>query len=403
MQRNKFCFRKKNSFFFYKSAELESIVEGQKEQISVLQNISERVRYMSEHTDGNPFINVITSGWIWRFFNAQYWAKLVEEETKVLVSYQTKLLEVHFWQFMQYKVTPVIVVSVLLVGITGNGLLLTIFVRHKETRTLANSMLINLTVVDFVALVVNVCVDYLRVIMRWQLGMLLCKLLFFFSFLLIAISNYSVAMISVQRFVAVRQLSSLALFHQSQKTKYVFIAIVWGIGFILSVPHGVAPSSRKETCNAFSLGNASTIITVDLITLCVVPLLITAAFSGLTAYRIRRSAREIPGEATGHQQLKHSRMVSSTVLVALTVLFVVSYTPLFLYNFLNLVVHISVPFSENTLITIVLFYLRYVNSCLNPVVLFVLSKRYRRYIKRYCGQGEVQTATNSGSSTETSL
>ena len=92
----------------------------------------------------------------------------------MLVYYQTTLLEVHFWQFMQYKVMPVIVTIVLVVGITGNGLLLTIFVRHKETRTIANSVLINLTDVVLISLVVNVLVDYLLTNMSWQLGLLVC-------------------------------------------------------------------------------------------------------------------------------------------------------------------------------------------------------------------------------------
>ena len=146
-------------------------------------------------------------------------------------------------------------------------------------------------------------------------------------------------------------------------------------------------------CNVASSGNASTMFTGDFITLCVVPLFITAVFSGLTAYRIRRSAREIPGEATGQQQLQHSRMVSSTVLFALTVLFVASYTPNFLFPFLHSVVEISLSFSE--LISLITNYLRFVNCCLNPIVLFVLSKRHRSYIKRYCGQRKVELTAQS--------
>jgi len=42
---------------------------------------------------------------------------------------------------------------------------------------------------------------------------------------------------------------------------------------------------------------------------------------------------------------------------------------------------------------VVTYCLRFVNCCLNPIVLFVMTKRYRGYIKRYCGQREVQPAT----------
>jgi len=321
----------------------------------------------------------------------------------VLVLYQTELYDVQYWQFLTYKVAPVILAIYLVVGITGNGLLLTIFVRHKETRTLANSMLINLTVVDFISLVINVLFDYLLVIALLNFSFSVCKLFYFFTYSLLTVSTYSVAMISVQRFVAVTQPSSLAWYHQSQKTKYFLTAIVWCLGLILSVPHGVSANSRNDTCNAVSQENASSTLTVDLITPCVVPLLIIAVFSGLTAYRIRRSAREIPGEATGQEQLQHSRMVSSTVLFALTVVFVVSITPYFLFTFLTFEVCFSVPFWNCFLAYTITYHLRFVNCCLNPIVLFVLSKRYRGYIKRFCGQRKVQRATSSGSSKETSL
>jgi hypothetical protein len=195
--------------------------------------------------------------------------------------------------------------------------------------------------------------------------------------------------------VAVRQLPSFAWYHQSQKTKYVLIAIVWCLGLILSVSHAAAAYGEYEMCNAASSGNASTIFTGDLLTFCVVALLITAVFSGLSAYRIRRSAREIPGEATGQQQLQHSRMVSSTVLFALTFLFVVSYAPSLLFAFLPSVVDISISFNEFLLISLITNYLRFVNCCLNPIVLFVMSKRYRSYIKRYCGQRKVELTAQS--------
>jgi gastrin-releasing peptide receptor len=388
--------------FFNKFSVFENSAWNQKELVNLLQNISEKVGNMSEHKDGNPFINVIKSGRIWRFIDTQYWEKELEKENNLLVLIQTSLHALQNWHNFSFKVAPVIVAIVLVVGITGNGLMLTIFVRHEETRTLANSMLINLTVVDFLSLVVNVLLEYLHLILSWQFSWLGCKLFFFSSYLLFAVSTYSVAMISVQRFVAVRQLPSFAWCHQSEKSKYVLIATVWGIGCVLSVPHGVAALIDNDKCMAVNVHEPSPLHTADLITFCVVPLLITAVFSVLTSYRIRQSAREIPGEATGQEQLQHRRMVSSTVLFALTVIFVVSYAPYFLFVFLISVSGISVSWAKYALINPITYSLRFVNCCLNPIVLFVLSKRYRGYIKRYFGHGG--TASNkSGSSIETSL
>jgi hypothetical protein len=169
------------------------------------------------------------------------------------------------------------------------------------------------------------------------------------------------------------------------------------------VPRAITAHIKNEICKDVSFDDSVPVYSAELITFCVVPLLITAAFSGLTAYRIRRSIRRIPGEATGQGQFKHNRMVSSTVLFALTALFVVSYAPFYFFNFLVFVVNINVTTWEITLVTEVTFFLRFVNCCLNPIVLFVMSKRYRGYIERYCGQREVQPATSSGRSRQTSL
>jgi hypothetical protein len=370
--------------FFYNSSVMEINVGKHKELVNLLKNILETVGNMSEHKDGNPFINAITSGNTSRFFDAQYWAKQLDQETQVFVKYQTELRSVQDDEFLMYTATPVTMAAVLVVGMTGNGVMLTVFVRHKETRTIANCMLINLTVVDLVSLFVNLVLDYLRWITAWQFGWLGCKIFSFFSYLLFAVSTYSVAMISVQRFVAVRQLPSLAWCHWSNKTKYVLIATVWGIGIILNVYHAVIAEIDKTYCQKSASKDIGLVDTVDLITSCLVPLLITAVFSILTAYRIRQSAREIPGEATGQEQLKHNRMVSSNVLVALTVLFVVSYAPDFLLNYLTFQLKISVTKWTYTLVNMITYHLRFLNCCLNPIVLFVMTKRYRGYIKIHC-------------------
>jgi gastrin-releasing peptide receptor len=388
---------------FNLSSVWETIVLEQNEVVSVVKNCSERAGNMSKHREENPFIKAITSSNISRFLDADYWADRIQEETHVLQTQQTNLSVLQQDDFVQYKLKAVIMAIVLLVGMAGNGLLLTIFIRHKETRTLPNSMLINLTVVDCVSLVLNLLLEYFRVTVPWQIGLLACKLFFFFRYVFVGVSTYSVVMISFQRFVAVKGLHSLAWCHQGKKAKYFLIAAVWALGVILSVPHALIADINRALCSEISRHNFGPVCTADLILFCVVPLITAAAFSGVTAYRIRRSIRRMPGEATGHEQLKHNRMVSSNVLVALVVLFVVSYTPDFLFKFLTIQAGITLPDWQFNLVNVITYYLRFVNCCLNPIVLFVMSARYRGYIKRYCGQRKTQPASKSESSIETTL
>lgn len=393
----------KEMYFFNQSSVWEIIVAQQEKLVSLLTNSFERAVNMSQQNAENAFTKVMTSSNISRLLDAQYWENLVEDETQALQELKTYLPGLRHDQFVRCTLKPVITAIVLVVGIAGNGLLLTIFMRHKETRTLANSMLINLTAVDCVSLVVNLLLEYLRVITPWQFGLLGCKLFFYFRYVFIGVSVYSVVMISVQRFAAVKQVPSLVWCHQGKKTKYVLLATVWGLGFILSVPHAIVANLDRTLCYELSFRNFGPVSIVDLIAFCAVPVIIAAVFSGLTAYRIRRSIRRIPGEATGQGHMKHNRMVSANVLVALVVLFVASYTPDFLLKFLTTQVGITVPAWKFNLINLITYYLRFVNCCLNPIVLFVMSARYRGYIKRYCGQSKTQPASKSESSTETTL
>jgi hypothetical protein len=80
-------------------------------------------------------------------------------------------------------------------------------------------------------------------------------------------------------------------------------------------------------------------------------------------------------------------MVSSTVLYALMVLFVVSNVPFFLFLYLKFVENIKVTGWAFALVNVVTYCLRFANCCLNPIVLLVMTKRYREYIRNGVDRG----------------
>jgi hypothetical protein len=122
---------------------------------------------------------------------------------------------------------------------------------------------------------------------------------------------------------------------------------------------------------------------------CIVPVILVAVFSWLTAARIRRSAGSISGEGAGQERLRHNRIVSSAVLTALAAVFVISYTPLFIYGFLCFQLNIM-PMSvrQHLIVTVVTYYLTFLNCCFNHLVLLVMSKCFRDYAKEYICCGE---------------
>ncbi|PNF34681.1 hypothetical protein B7P43_G05466 [Cryptotermes secundus] len=382
----------------------DGIVRAFMEMKNFLMTRLERAENLSEYFEANVFLNGIVPNHTARFLDVLYWRDEVKAAEGTIHRYEGYRSKAQGNQII-IKSKRIITVIVFAVGITGNGLLLMIFIRHKETRTLPNSMLINLTVVDCVSLVVNLILEYARVTTCWSFGLLVCKLYYLLRYVLIGVSTYSVVMISVQRFMAVAQTSSTSKCYLGKKTKYVHIAIVWGLGFVLSVPHSVVANLNRGLCYELSFENYGPVSTSDLVMVCLIPVITVAVFSGLTAARIRRSVRNIPGEGTGLKHTTHHGMVSSSILVALVVLFVVSYTPDFLYKFLITEVHIQTTDWDFNTLNLVTYYLRFVNCCLNPLVLFVMSKRYRTYIKRdaFCGDRKAQPGSKSETITETVL
>jgi hypothetical protein len=382
----------------------EAILGATKEIKNLLVIRLARAMNLSKDIEENDFLNVTVTNHTARFFDVSNCKHELRKAEAEIPKYKEELSNRQGDQII-IKVKRIITVIVFAVGITGNGLLLMVFIRHKQTRTLPNSMLINLTVVDCLSLIVNLILEYVRASTCWSFGLPLCKLYYLLRYVLIGVSTYSVVMISVQRFMVVAQTSSTAKCYLGKRTKYVHIAIVWALGFIVSVPHSVVANLNRGLCYELSFESYGPVSTSDLVMVCLIPVVTVSVFSGLAAHRIRISVRNIPGEGTGLKQATHTRMVSSSILVALVVLFLVSYTPDFMYKFLTTQVHIWATNQQFNTINLITYYLRFVNCCLNPLVLFVMSTRYRAYIKRdvLCGDRKALPGSKSQTTTETSL
>jgi hypothetical protein len=81
---------------------------------------------------------------------------------KLVIDYNETKVEIHSmndsslrrepeeFQLFNYYIDPALYLVVLIVGLIGNGILLFIFVRHREIRTRFNIMIISLVVCDLV-------------------------------------------------------------------------------------------------------------------------------------------------------------------------------------------------------------------------------------------------------------
>jgi hypothetical protein len=149
----------------------------------------------------------------------------------------------------------------------------------------------------------------------------------------------------------------------------LFVCVLWIAGCVPKV----IEFSIKMGLRAWAMRN--------LVLYCVIPVLCMATFYVMTSWRLKQSVRKIPGESVRHGRARNARVRSSNVLIALVAVFVVSYTPIQLFRFIELWFYGGGYLFDY--VDVIAYSLLSLNSCFNPVALYVASGTFRKYYNRY--------------------
>ncbi|PSN55486.1 hypothetical protein C0J52_02604 [Blattella germanica] len=309
-------------------------------------------------------------------------------------------------------INPLFIAILLTVGLIGNILLLSIFIKYKDMRTIANFMIINLTVTDCISLLINLPAAYIRSTSYWH-DVMRCRGFHYIRIVVVIVSTYSIVMISLQRYLAVKIFSKDGCCTIGNRIKTFIMALsVWVFGLLYSIPRIMESSIEQEMCADVSEEILPIIVSIDFVFICILPSVLIVALSAFTASNIKTSALNVPGERTGQQQLKKDRMLSAHVLTGLAVLFVISYFPYFIFQFIAGTYGVYLDNFSFAVIDTCVYYLLFTNSCLNPVALAIMSKKFRKYYTELFGcfkfipfklfEGQ-STSIGSVSTTESSI
>ena len=278
-------------------------------------------------------------------------------------------------------------------AIFANGLLVFIFIRHRQIRTDRNIIILNLAVADILAVISNASLQIIFVY-----GGTFDKVMIYYRVMdtclevTTGVCVYSIVGLSVQRYCAVipsykRNGRGLSKCFSST----LFVSILWIAGCVPKV---------MELCvnmdfRAWALRN--------LVLYCVIPVVCMATFYFMTSWRLKQSVRKIPGEAVCHETARNARVRSSNVLIALVAVFVVSYTPIQLFRFIELWFYGGGYLFDY--VDFIAYSLLSLNSFFNPVALFVASGTFRKYYSRYIryrwDSDEVKVSTISSNNQST--
>ncbi|CAL8344942.1 unnamed protein product [Boreogadus saida] len=305
-------------------------------------------------------------------------------------------------------VNTLVSLLVFVAGTLGNAALLRIVHADRRMRSGPNVLIASLAAGDLVHIVIDVPINAYRLMAEdWPLGAVVCKLVPFIQKTSVGVTVLSLCALSVDRYRAVASWNRVKGVGVSTWTA-VEIALIWVVSVALAVPEGLGfdlitmdyKGKHLRICLLHPVQTTHFMQFYKLVKdwwlfafyFCM-PLIWTAVFYTLMCRRLRRTS-----ENSLNTHHKQRREVTKTVF-SLVLVFAVCWFPLYLSRILKQTIYDQRDPNRCQLLSVFLLLdyfglnMASLNSCINPIALYIVSKRFKKCFKaRLCGWRPSPTA-----------
>ncbi|XP_063054232.1 C-X-C chemokine receptor type 5 [Engraulis encrasicolus] len=285
---------------------------------------------------------------------------------------------------------PLVYSLVFLLGAAGNGVMVTVLLRHKGHLRVTEIYLVHLGLADLL-LVSTLPFVVARELAGWLFGVALCKILNLLAYVSLLCSSLLLACISFDRYLAIVH-AVPSLHSRRPRTVHLTCGLLWLVCLALAMPEAVfttvitVPNSSELQCShAGSESSDWTVLSRLLLhllgffaPLCVMCVCYTAVV--LTLCRRRDPGRHRGSSTHGSSPEKQGAIRLALVV---TVAFCLCWLPHNMAQLLSTLVelgplaHLSCSAAlQRTLV--VSESMGYVHSCLNPILYAFVGVRFRR-------------------------
>uniref|UniRef100_A0A668AUW6 Endothelin receptor type B n=1 Tax=Myripristis murdjan TaxID=586833 RepID=A0A668AUW6_9TELE len=285
---------------------------------------------------------------------------------------------------------------VFVVGIVGNSALLKIIYVNKSMRSGPNILIASLALGDLMHIVIDIPINAYRLMAEdWPFGLALCKLVPFIQKTSVGITVLSLCALSVDRYRAVVSWNRIKGIGVSMWTA-IEITLIWVISTMLAVPEVVGfdmitmdyKEKHLRICLLHPMQTTQFMQFYKSVKdwwlfgfyFCM-PLVWTAVFYTLMTRKMLKNT-----ENTLSDHTKQRREVAKTVF-CLVIVFALCWLPLYLSRILKSTIYDEKDPNRCQLLSVflVLDYfginMASLNSCMNPIALYIVSKRFKRCFK----------------------
>ena len=279
-------------------------------------------------------------------------------------------------------------------GTTSNLILIIIITCNKDMRTVPNMYILNVAVSDMIILTIQFFYSCTTIIpYGWYCRGVMSTFLPFCNRMSVGLTTYSIAVFSIQRYrVTVNPLHVLVSSQLKWLATVVIICGVWIVAALFAIPAARSQIMCVESLWLLLTKYNQRVVIFHLLVSCVIPLCVITFSYVMTARHLVESSCSLT-EETQNSRL-NTRKNSAKVVLGLTVVFLISYVPyhvLETYMFSRLILQYSSDIFSDEFrwlyklgdINVILHNFLSINSCLNPVALFCISRVFRRQFKRY--------------------
>ncbi|XP_017354294.2 LOW QUALITY PROTEIN: endothelin receptor type B [Cebus imitator] len=296
-------------------------------------------------------------------------------------------------------INTVVSCLVFVLGIIGNSTLLRIIYKNKCMRNGPNILIASLALGDLLHIIIDIPINVYKLLAEdWPFGAEMCKLVPFIQKASVGITVLSLCALSIDRYRAVASWSRIKGIGVPKWTA-VEIVLIWVVSVVLAVPEAIGfdlitmdykgsylricflnPVQKTAFMQFYKTAKDWWLFSFYFC----LPLAITAFFYTLMTCEMLRKKSGMQIALNDH--LKQRREVAKTVF-CLVLVFALCWLPLHLSRILKLTLYDQNDPNRCELLSFLLV-LDYIginmaslNSCINPIALYLVSKRFKNCFK----------------------
>jgi gastrin-releasing peptide receptor len=315
---------------------------------------------------------------------------------KVLLTNNTNSTDIdekpeHLWRhsggyhILKQYIDPTMYTLILVVGLSGNGMLLFIFLRHRKLRTAANLMIIHLAICDIINLSINAPLHfYYDYDHGSRQSLMTCRIVLAIRQYLRYTAAMAVITLIIQRFIITHPnfIKSPSMRRTTFTFTIVSIITVWVLPLPIAVPTMYVQKFYEPICGDKKREGFHYVTVLNLVLYCLIMPALMFGFSTQIARRLHQSVKNMPGEIR-QEVLQESRIRSARMMMALAVVFVITYFPFQVWVVFVRFVRVDV---KSRIMVYALHFTKqmlFANGCFNPIAMFAVSSKFRELLVRH--------------------